>query len=123
MVQPISLLMSHFNVENTARITPAALAAAQDTVQGQELVQDSIRVTQTVQASTAAAEAQRVHRRTEEEEREDRRRNSQGSFEGQSDKGRNEEDPGETEDGAFALSPLPEVRSSGAAPKGFDLYV
>ena len=32
--------MSHFNVENTARITPAALAAAQDTVQGQELVPD-----------------------------------------------------------------------------------
>ena len=118
MVQPISLLMSHFNVENTARITPAALAAAQDTVQGQELVQDSIRVTQTVQASEAAAEAQRVRRRTEEEERENRRRSSRDSFEGQSE---DEGEPEAAEDGIFP--PLPEVRSSRPAPKGFDFYV
>ena len=119
-MQPINLLMSHFNVENTARITPAALAAAQDTVQGQELVQDSIRVTQTVQASTAAAEAQRVHRRTEDEEREDRRRNAQDSFEseGGSESGEPEEGPeGE------ALPPLPKVRGEQPSAKGFDFYV
>ena len=80
-MEPISLLMSHFNVEHNAQHTPHALAAAQDTVQGQELVKDSIRVTQTVQASDAAAEAQNIHRKTQEEEREERRRNSQDSFE------------------------------------------
>ena len=80
-MEPISLLMSHFNVEHNAQHTPHALAAAQDTVQGQELVKDSIRVTQTVQANEAAAEAQNSHRKTQEEEREERRRNSQDSFE------------------------------------------
>ncbi|MBR1418924.1 MAG: hypothetical protein IJ576_08175 [Synergistaceae bacterium] len=80
-MEPISLLMSHFNVEHNAQHTPHALAAAQDTVQGQELVKDSIRVTQTVQANEAAAEAQNIHRKTQEEEREERRRNSQDSFE------------------------------------------
>ena len=92
-MEPISLLMSHFNVEHNAQHTPHALAAAQDTVQGQELVKDSIRVTQTVQANEAAAEAQNIHRKTQEEEREERRRNSQDSFErsGQ-DKDNNKDD-------------------------------
>lgn len=118
MVQPISLLMSHFNVENTARLTPAALAASQDTVQNQELVQDSIRVTQTVQASEAAAEAQKVHRRTQDEEREDRRRNSQSfdSFEKDEESGEEAKDEPEV-----VMAPkIPEVHTEN---KGFDFYV
>ena len=55
MVQPISLLMSQFNVENSAQLTRNALAAAQDTGQGQEVVRDSLRRTQMVQANEAAA--------------------------------------------------------------------
>ena len=119
MVQPISLLMSHFNVENTARLTPAALAASQDTVQGQELVQDSIRVTQTVQASDAAAEAQKVHRRTEDEEREDRRRNAHS--ENGSSGGEEEEKKNESVENASVLPPkISDVR---AGNSGFEFYV
>ena len=51
MVQPISLLMSQFNVENSAQLTRSALAAAQETGQGQEVVRDSLRRTQMVQAN------------------------------------------------------------------------
>jgi len=54
MVQPISLLMSQFNVENSAQLTRSALAAAQETGQGQEVVRDSLRRTQMVQANEAA---------------------------------------------------------------------
>ena len=56
MVQPISLLMAHFNVEHSAQISRDAIAAAQQTAQGQEVVQESVRRTQRVQASLAAAE-------------------------------------------------------------------
>ena len=116
MVQPISLLMSHFNVENTARLTPAALAASQDTVQGQEFVQDSIRITQTVQANEAAAEAQKVHRRTEDEEREDHRRNSH--YESGSEGGKEEEEAAEN---APVLPP--KISDVHAGNSGFEFYV
>ena len=46
MVQPISLLMAHFNVEHSAQISRDAIAAAQQTAQGQEVVQESVRRTQ-----------------------------------------------------------------------------
>ena len=119
MVQPISLLMSHFNVENTARLTPAALAASQDTVQGQELVQDSIRITQTVQANEAAAEAQKVHRRTEDEEREDRRRNAHYGEEGGDGKESGESAaPDELTPGI-----APKIQEVRTGKKGFDVYV
>ena len=118
MVQPISLLMSHFNVENTARLTPAALAASQDTVQSQELVKDSIRVTETVQASDAAAEDQKVHRRTEDEEREDHRRNSQSFDSFEKDEESKEEKKEESE--IVTAPKIPEVR---AENRGFDFYV
>ena len=73
MVQPISLLMAHFNVEHSAQISKDAIAAAQQTGQGQQVVQESVRRTQTVQANQASAEMQKVHRRNEDEERERRR--------------------------------------------------
>ncbi|MBQ9566341.1 MAG: hypothetical protein IJU98_12220 [Synergistaceae bacterium] len=117
-MQPISLLMSHFNVENNIHMTPNALAAAQDTAQGQEIVRDSIRITQTVQANEAAAEAQRVHRRNEDEEREDHRRDAQDTY---SDS-QNEE--GEEARNEGAEQPLPEVHTENRpATKGFDFYV
>lgn len=110
-MEPISLLMSHFNVENNTQNTPHALAAAQDTVQGQELVKDSIRITQTVQASEAAAEAQNVHRKTEDEEREERRQNSQDAF----------ERSGDDKENKNKNSTAPEVKVR-AANKNFDFY-
>lgn len=125
MVQPISLLMSHFNVENNIHMTPNALAAAQDTAQGQEIVRDSIRITQTVQANEAAAETQKVHRRSEEEEREDRRRGARDTYSGSgSQDGNGEGAPEEALKEGTAEEPLPEVRTAGRpAAKGFELYV
>ncbi len=62
-MQPVSMLMSNLNLESAAKISPNALAAAQDTGQSQEIIRDGIRAVQTVQASDAAAQAQRVHRK------------------------------------------------------------
>ena len=62
-IQPVSMLMSNLNLESTARISPNALAAAQETGPSQEIIRDGIRAVQTVQASEAAFEAQRVHRK------------------------------------------------------------
>ncbi|MCR5347250.1 MAG: hypothetical protein K6E38_05675 [Fretibacterium sp.] len=117
-MQPISLLMSHFNVENNIHMTPNALAAAQDTAQGQEIVRDSIRITQTVQANEAAAETQKVHRRSEDEEREDRRRDSRDTYSG------SQGEEGGKEPSNEGASPLPVVHSEERPPaKGFDFYV
>ena len=116
-MQPINLLMSHFNVQNTANLTPSALAAAQDTAQGQEIVRDSLQRVQTVQANEAAAEVQKVHRRSEDEEREGRRRDAQDSYE---HSGR-EDTP---QDSASAVDALPDVRAAvGPTNKNFDFYV
>ena len=82
MVQPISLLMAHFNVEHSAQISRDAIAAAQQTAQGQEVVQESVRRTQRVQASQAASEVRKVRRRDEDEEgerRRDREREEKGN--------------------------------------------
>ena len=65
------------NVEAMTHHAPNALAAAQDTGQNQEIIRDGIRAVQTVQASEAANEAQRVHRKTENDEREGRQKNNQ----------------------------------------------
>lgn len=74
-MQPVSMLMSHFNVENTIHHTPNALAAAQDTGQGQELVREGIKAVQTVQASEAAAKSQRVKRKNDNDENNNRDNN------------------------------------------------
>lgn len=112
MVQPISLLMAHFNVEHSARMSKDALAAAQQTAQGREVVQESVRRTQMVQAGMAAAEVQKVRRRDEDEERE--RRREQGR---------------EEDKGAFYASEQPEdsgeqkgVEPNGIPKKSFDFY-
>ena len=76
-MQPVSMLMSNMNVEAMTHHAPNALAAAQDTGQSQEIVREGIRAVQTVQASEAAAEAQRVHRKNENDEREGQRKNNQ----------------------------------------------
>ena len=68
MVQPISLLMAHFNVEHSAQISRDVIVAAQQTAQGQEVVQESVRRTQRVQASLAAAEVRKVRRRDKDED-------------------------------------------------------
>ena len=68
-MQPVSMLMSNLNVEANTHHAPNALAAAQDTGQSQEIIRDGIRIVQTVQASEAASEAQRVHRKNENDER------------------------------------------------------
>ena len=108
MVQPISLLMAHFNVEHSAQISKDAMAAAQQTGQGQEVVQESVKRTQTVQAGLAAAEAQKVHRKNEDEERE-RRREEQRSFTAS----------GSSRSSGAASEPAGEEE---APTKAFDLY-
>jgi len=67
-MQPVSMLMSNLNVEANTHHAPNAMAVAQDTGQSQEIIRDGIRVVQTVQASEAASEAQRVHRKNENDE-------------------------------------------------------
>ena len=110
MVQPISLLMSQFNVENSAQLTRNALAAAQDTGQGQEVVRDSLRRTQMVQANEAAAGVRKVRRRTDEEEREGRRRDAQDAFQ-------------RSEPGGKAEAEAPhEAVAAKAGDKGFEFY-
>ena len=69
-MQPVSMLMSNLNLESAAKISPNAFAAAQDTGQSQEIVREGIRLVQTVQASDAAAEAQRVHRKNSGDDQE-----------------------------------------------------
>lgn len=110
MVQPISLLMAHFNVEHSAQMSRDALAAAQQTAQGQQVAQESVRRTQRVQAGMAAAEVRKVQRRSEDEEREHRRQDEdRDSF-------------------SSVASPEPEEEDRGrgskeAAPqKSFDFY-
>ena len=83
-MQPVSMLMSNLNLESAAKISPNALAAAQDTGQSQEIIRDGIRAVQTVQASDAAAQAQRVHRKGAGDEQEGQGRqgrDSRDSFE------------------------------------------
>ena len=83
-MQPVSMLMSNLNLDSAAKVSPNAYAAAQDTGQSQEIVREGIRAVQRVQASDAAAEAQRVHRKNANDEQQGHGgRDSQGrdSFE------------------------------------------
>ena len=107
MLQPVNLQLAHFNVEHSAQISKDAIAAAQQTAQGQETVQESVKRVQRVQAGLAAAETQKVKRR-EEDERERRREERQQSFSGRP----------ESED---EKKPEPDSQGKGAK-KGFELY-
>ncbi|MDR3230188.1 MAG: hypothetical protein LBT65_02005 [Synergistaceae bacterium] len=113
MLQPVNLQLAHFNLEHSAQISKDAIAAAQQTAQGQEVVQESVKRTQMVQAGLAAAEAQKVKRREEEDEQERRRGEQRQSF---SDSHRSSREAGtrDMEENA------PEEKRR--APKGFDLY-
>jgi hypothetical protein len=91
MLQPVNLQLAHFNVEHSAQISKDALAAAQQTGQGQEIVQENVKRAQSVQASLAAAELRKVKRR-EEDERERRREERKRAFSGRSEGGKSEPD-------------------------------
>lgn len=121
MIQPVNLLMSHFNVENSAQVTRGVVTAAHDVVQGQEAVKESIIRTQTVQAGEASAEMQKVHRRNDEEEREQRRRGAQDSFQ------QSKHDDKDDSDGhqAAPAAPLISAAETPRAPqtaKKFEFY-
>ena len=63
----VNIAMSNYNVENAARQSPNALAAAQSNLQSQEIIKEGIRTVQTVQAAEKMAELQRVHRKKDGE--------------------------------------------------------
>ena len=115
MIQPIELQLAHFKVEHTAQISKDAIAAAQQTGQGKEIVEENLRRAQTVQASVASAESGKVKRREEDEERE-RRRERQGqekSFSASSDSSEGTIEASEAEIGEIKVK---------KAPKSFELY-
>jgi hypothetical protein len=107
MLQPVNLQLAHFNVEHSAQISKDAIAAAQQTAQGQEVVQESVKRTQMVQASLAAADAQKVKRKEDEQAR--RQRGQRQSF----SKG------SETPEEDSELTMQTEARN---LPKNFDFY-
>ena len=111
MVQPIDLQLAHFNVERSAQMSKDALAAAQQTGQGKEVAEESVRRTQMVQAGMAAAEPKKVKRRDQEEERERRRERQDQFFSGGADLSEKDAESEEVE----------EVKSVKRA-KNFDLY-
>jgi len=119
MIQPIELQLAHFTVERTAQITKDAIAAAQQTGQGKEIVEENLRRAQTVQAGVAAAESGKVKRREDEEGRERRReRQDQGkSFSAHS---------GSSLESSDAIAELSEAETGEIkvkkAPKHFELY-
>ena len=108
MVQPISLLMAHFNVEHSAQMSRDAIAAAQQTAQGQEVVQESVRRTQRVQASLAAAEVRKDGGRRRDQEREEQKNSFRAS-----------EHPG---DDGEVREPKGEGSPEGPPKKSFDFY-
>ena len=114
-MQPVSMLMSNLNIEANTHHAPNALAAAQDTGQTQEIVREGIRIVQTVQASEAASEAQRVHRKTENDEREGNR-GGRDSFEHREDKHK------ESEAEAEAKTEMPLIRENVRSKKKFEFY-
>ncbi len=109
-IQPVSMLMSNLNVESVARQSPSALAAAQDTGQSQEIVREGIRAVQTVQASEAAAEAQRVHRKKDNDKGQGQG-NSRDSF---------EHTEGKKDDGGAKVESAPLIRESVRSRKSFE---
>ncbi len=110
--------MSNLNIEANTHHAPNALAAAQDTGQTQEIVREGIRIVQTVQASEAAAESQRVHRKTENDDREGHEGNRGGrdSFE------RREEKHNSHNEEAKSESEAPLIRENVRVKKKFEFY-
>ncbi|MDR1379608.1 MAG: hypothetical protein LBJ36_11255 [Synergistaceae bacterium] len=110
MLQPVNLQLAHFNIEHSAQISRDAIAAAQQTGQGQEVAQESVRRTQMVQAGLAAAEVRKVKRK-EEEERERRREEERQSF---------SEEPDSSEASLGAV--IEQENHPKTSPKSFDFY-
>jgi len=81
MIHPIEIQLAHFKVDQIAQTTKSAIAAAQQTGQGKEIVEEGVKRAQMVQAGDAVAETGKVKRREEEEARERRReKQGQGKF-------------------------------------------
>lgn len=116
-IQPVSMLMSNLNIEANTHHAPNALAAAQDTGQNQEIFREGIRIVQTVQASEAAEESQRVHRKTENDNHEGNSNNGRrhDSFERNED---NHEDNHE----AKSETEIPLIRENVRSRKKFEFY-
>ena len=115
-MQPVTLLMSNLNVEAMTHHAPNALAAAQDTGQSQEIIRDGIKIVQTVQASEAASESQRVHRKTENDDRDGNGGKRRDSFE------RRESKHEEAESKAEAKTEAPLIRENVRSKKKFEFY-
>ena len=113
-MQPVSMLMSNLNIEANTHHAPNALAAAQDTGQNQEIVREGIRIVQTVQASEAASETQRVHRKTENDDREGNGGNKRDTFERREEKHNTHE--------AKQESDTPLIRENVRSKKKFEFY-
>ena len=113
MIQPIDLQLAHYNVERTAQLTKDALAVAQQTGQGKEIVEESVKRAQMVQAGLAVAETGKVKRREEEEERERRREKQDKYASGRA--GSSEENAEPSEAG------IEEIKA-GKQPNSFELY-
>ena len=116
-MQPVSMLMSNLNVEANTHHAPNAMAVAQDTGQSQEIIRDGIRIVQTVQASEAASEAQKVHRKNENDEQQEgsKKQKSGDTFE-RSKKEKNLENTNTT------LIPETKIESSVKNKKSFEFY-
>lgn len=113
MLQPVNLQLAHFNIEHSAQISRDAIAAAQQTGQGQEVVQESVKRTQMVQAGLAAAEVRKVKRKEEDE----RERRQEGER-------RSSKEPNSSDASAeAAFEPENHTKTSPSfSPKGFDFY-
>ena len=115
-MQPVSMLMSNLNVEANTHHAPNAMAAAQDTGQSQEIIRDGIRIVQTVQASEAASEAQRVHRKNENDDQEGSKKQKSGDSFEHSKKEKNLENTNTT------LIPETKIESNIKSKKSFEFY-
>ena len=115
-MQPVSMLMSNLNIEANTHHAPNALAAAQDTGQNQEIVREGIRIVQTVQASEAASESQRVHRKTENDDRDGNNRGGRDSFE------RREPEHESHHDESESKTEAPLIRENVRSKKKFEFY-
>ena len=111
-IQPVSMSMSNLNLDSAAKVSPNAFAAAQETGQSQEIVREGIRMVQTVQASQAAAQTQRVHRKnSDEQEEQEGRGKNRDSFEHTESK---------KEEGAVNIESAPLIEKKVKSKKSFE---
>ena len=119
-MQPVSMLMSNLNLESAAKISPNALAAAQDTGQSQEIVREGIRAVQTVQASDAAAEAQRVHRKNSGDDQEGQNGQGRQGRQGENSHDSFEHTEAKPEEQAVNLKSAPLIEKKVRSMKSFE---